>query len=147
MKVLAKSMGSLPDFHGCTFPGYGRRKEHRMSQARGGSHRPLWPTPRRESVVCSRGEECKNKLPAMKSSAACIMCFHISYARPSWLRNARACCRLTGQPCSFPSRIRCESVISAITRSLSFFSVIALSPTGLLLFRASLKPLLEPSSR
>jgi hypothetical protein len=46
--------------------------------------------------------EFRNKLHAMNSSAACIMCFHISNARPSWLRNARACSRLTGQPCSFP---------------------------------------------
>ena len=28
-------------------------------------------------------KECWNKLPAMNSSAACIMCFHISNARPS----------------------------------------------------------------
>ena len=63
-----------------------------------------------------------------------------SNARPSWLRNARACSRLTGQPCSFPSRIRCESVISAITRSLSFFSVIALDAHWFIALQASLKP-------
>jgi hypothetical protein len=40
--------------------------------------------------------------------------------------------------------VRCESVISAITRSLSFLSVIALPPTGSLLFIASAKLPSEP---
>ena len=69
-----------------------------------------------------------NKLAAMNSSPACIICFHISYARPSSLRNTRACSRLTEQPCSLASRNTYEIVISAITRSRSFFSVMTPTP-------------------
>ncbi len=69
-----------------------------------------------------------NKLDAMNSSPACIMCFHISKARPCSLRNARACSRLTEHPSSLASRMRCEIVISAITRSLFLLGVMSSTP-------------------
>ena len=69
-----------------------------------------------------------SKLDAMNSSPACIMCFHISYARPSSLRNTPARSQLTEQPCSLASRNTYEIVISAITRSRSFFSVMTPTP-------------------
>ena len=49
---------------------------------------------------------CPNKLRTIKSSPACIIRFHISNARPSLLRNMKACSRLTEQPCSLASRNR-----------------------------------------
>ena len=71
---------------------------------------------------------CGNKLHAMKSRPVPIMCFHISCARSSSLRNAIACSRLTLQPCWLPSRMRCKSVISAITLSRFLFFFMVFTP-------------------
>jgi hypothetical protein len=50
------------------------------------------------SIVGCRPDALWNKLDAMNSSPACIMCFHMSKARPCSLRNAKACSRLTEPP-------------------------------------------------
>jgi hypothetical protein len=116
-----------------------RRSEHGMSLARGGADRLPRPRPKRESILSSETE-------GMLEQAACDeLLGRLHHVLPHLERS--------------PLLIeKCESLFSAHGTALFVpqthemrkcdfgdHSFIALTPTGLLLFRASLNPPLEPS--
>ena len=83
-------------------------------------------------------KECCNKLPAMNSSAACIIVLPHLERSPLVIEKCESLCSAHRVALFVPQAHKMRKCDFRITRSLSFFSVIALVPTGFA-FRAILK--------